>query len=134
MGSRVLVSVALLALLLGACQPLPGPGPVDPDPPPEDAGADVSPPPRDAGEDASPDAGVDDCERAGARLEELQCRDADGLATWVDPFGKRTFADECRDALTRGIDYHPACLATIADCTERNDAARGLLCRDGGAP
>jgi hypothetical protein len=116
-------------LLALACNPVPGPVP------PDDA-SDASPAPVvDAGaEDAETDAGeqdaggLDDCGRAGATLERLQCRDSAGAALWLTPEGV-TFAEACRYAFADGRDWHAECLATIRACDEVGAAYRGELCR-----
>jgi hypothetical protein len=123
------VKLYLLPLLALACSPAPAPvppGPVPP-PPPVDAGADVE------------DGGIiaDDCELARARLQALQCRTDDGDPTWEGPVldGKRqSFADVCRDAASHGLNYHPECIQTIRDCSERNAAAKGDVCWETVAP
>ena len=118
----------LLILLALACNPVPGPVPPDDasDAMPDavvDAGAeDVQ---ADAGE---VDAGLDDCGRAGATLERLQCRDSAGAALWVTPEGV-SFAEACRYAFADGRDWHAECVATIRACDEVGAAYRGELCR-----
>ena len=117
----ILCAVALallLARLLCGCTLMPPP--IDPHPPEPEPVPTVDP------------VDVDDCDRAGARLEELQCYTDDGLPTWEGPGG--TWADRCREEAKHGIDYHPECVAAIESCEARNAAAKGELCPAVGAP
>jgi hypothetical protein len=47
------------------------------------------------------------CRQAGAKLEELKCKEA-----------RVDFVDFCLNALEGGIPIRPLCLATITTCTE----------------
>lgn len=82
--------VALVSLLV-SCSAAPPPGP-DPIPLPEDA-----------------------CDKAEARLRELDCRRPDGGPAWETP-GGRSFAVECRYAASDGRDWGAMCLWRVESC------------------
>ena len=70
-----------------------------------------------------------DCERAGARLEQLGCRTPAGVPLWRTPGGS-PFSEACERAASDGRDWRADCLATIESCAEINDASRGVICRE----
>ena len=125
-----LLLAALAALLLAAtCHPLPPPAPG-----PGDAGADALPPPLgDSGPATDAGSPEQDCQRAGARLKELACRDGMGLPLWQGPTGE-PYSVACVREYRRGYDQHAACMATIVSCDQVDSAFQGFLCADGGAP
>lgn len=60
---------------------------------------------------------LDACGRAGLRIEELNCRRADGTPRWLTPKGA-SFAEFCRAAIEDGRSPQPECLAKITDCSQ----------------
>jgi hypothetical protein len=67
------------------------------------------------------------CLAAEARLIDLACKRADGSSWATTPAGS-PFGKECRAAWADGRDWHPECLAAIADCGQIEPAYRGDLC------
>lgn len=63
-----------------------------------------------------------DCALAETRIRDLGCVDSSGRPLWVTP-GGLTFSQACAQA---PIDWHPAKLATITDCSKLDSAFRGL--------
>lgn len=76
--------------------------------------------------------GEDPCEAAGRRLADLQCYDRRGRPLWVSTdsgTGKTIpYASVCKDALLDGKDWHPACIAKVADCSQVDRAYRSAEC------
>lgn len=67
------------------------------------------------------------CERAGERLEQLQCQAPWGPA-WLTPQGA-PFAEACLAAAADGRPWHAQCLARIRDCGEIGARYSGKLCQ-----
>jgi hypothetical protein len=110
-GSCLALVLLAVGLDAGGCHM---PAPVPPVPDASDAGwyGDASP--------------TDPCSAAEARLRVLVCRFADGAL--VVPGLPGEWAESCRRARDDGRDWHPACQARIADCSQRDDAYRGRYC------
>jgi len=68
-----------------------------------------------------------DCERAGERIEKLQCRNPSGKPLWVTPRGA-TFAEACVTAAKDGRDWNANCIARMKSCDELLQRTRGELC------
>jgi hypothetical protein len=105
---RSFLSLAIPFLLLG-CPPLPPTNDV----PPADTVAPSSPDPPVA-------PGVVPEEAACKRLEELQCKSRDGRDLWAPTPGGVSCADVFKNAKTNGVDLHPACIANMTSCDERD--------------
>ena len=58
------------------------------------------------------------CETAGVHLAELGCPEA------TTPAGTH-FAEACNAAVADGRNWHPECIARVADCSQVADAFRG---------
>lgn len=58
---------------------------------------------------------VDDCEAAERRLQQLDCRTADGAPRWLTPAGT-PLAVVCRAREVDGDSMCPNCLAHVASC------------------
>lgn len=74
---------------------------------------------------------MESCERAEAKLAELDCRRDDGTPWARTPAGAH-FADACKSALADGRTWTPQCLSRMTDCSQLGAAFRGAWCgRDG---
>jgi hypothetical protein len=105
-----LALVAGLALALAACASAPGPkpGPMPPLPP-------VHIPT------------MESCDKAQAKLEELECKRDDG-APYARTKGGTPFAEACRRALADGRPWMSNCISRIPDCSYLHRAYRGEWC------
>lgn len=64
--------------------------------------------------------GVDPNEAACKRYEELECLSTDGRPLWEPTPGGISCPDVFRNAEKHGVDLHPACIAKIEKCEDRN--------------
>jgi len=67
------------------------------------------------------------CAAAQARLIQLDCRRPDGTP-WAQTPAGTPFGEACERAMADGRDWHPECIARIADCSQLSAAYQGALC------
>jgi hypothetical protein len=105
---KTLILLAAAALSLSTCEQCPPPHIPTPD---KDAGAVPDPvlPP-----------GTDPAEAACKKLEELKCMSKDGRPLWEPTPGGVSCPDVFRNAEKNGVNLHPACIATMKACEERD--------------
>jgi len=63
---------------------------------------------------------VDPAEAACARFEELGCKDVEGRNLWEPTPGGVECVEVFRNAEKNGVDLHPACIAKIEKCEDRD--------------
>ena len=64
--------------------------------------------------------GLDPEDAACKRYEELKCQSRDGRNLWEPTPGGATCVQVFENAKANGVDLHPACIAKMATCEERD--------------